>query len=68
MDRYCLSPVSTPPHEDLLFCDPTISALRHTPGGAFGSCRHKLKPYDTDSREYERLIEVFKAHDIGYFF
>ncbi len=46
----------------------TIAALRHTPSGAFGSCRHKLKPMDADSREYERLIEVFKAHDIGYFF
>ncbi|HTO57509.1 MAG TPA: 6-phosphofructokinase [Pseudomonadales bacterium] len=45
-----------------------IAGLRNTPSGAFGSCRHKLKSYDTDPREYERLIEVFKAHDIGYFF
>lgn len=45
-----------------------ISALRHTPGGAFGSCRYKLKEPVFDTREYERLIEVFKAHDIGYFF
>lgn len=45
-----------------------IAALRHTPSGAFGSCRFKLKKI-TDSRaEYERLIEVFRAHDIGYFF
>lgn len=48
--------------------DETIAALRHTPGGAFGSCRHKLKNFDENRREYERLIEVFRAHDIGYFF
>lgn len=46
----------------------TIAALRHTPGGAFGSCRYKLKGIDENLAEYERLIEVFKAHDIGYFF
>ncbi|MCH8226884.1 MAG: 6-phosphofructokinase [Proteobacteria bacterium] len=45
-----------------------ITALRHTPGGAFGSCRYKLKSIEESSREYERLIAVFKAHDIGYFF
>lgn len=45
-----------------------ISALKHTPGGAFGSCRYKLKSLETNRREYERLIEVFRAHDIGYFF
>ena len=45
-----------------------IAALRSTPGGAFGSCRFKLKGLETSKREYERLIEVFKAHDIGYFF
>jgi 6-phosphofructokinase 1 len=45
-----------------------IAALRHTPAGAFGSCRHKLKSLEKDRRQYERLIEVFKAHDIGYFF
>ncbi len=45
-----------------------ISALRHTPSGAFGSCRFKLKSLDENRREYERLIEVFKAHNIGYFF
>lgn len=45
-----------------------IAALRHTPGGAFGSCRYKLKGLDQSRREYERLIEVFQAHDIGYFF
>jgi 6-phosphofructokinase 1 len=45
-----------------------IRKLKHTPAGAFGSCRHKLKPWDKDPREYERLIEVFRAHDIGYFF
>ena len=45
-----------------------IGRLRHTPSGAFGSCRYKLKSLDQNRREYERLIEVFKAHDIGYFF
>ncbi len=45
-----------------------IAALRHTPGGAFGSCRFKLKGMDESRAQYERLIEVFKAHDIGYFF
>jgi 6-phosphofructokinase 1 len=45
-----------------------ITALRHTPGGAFGSCRYKLKSIEESKREYERLIEVFRAHDIGYFF
>lgn len=45
-----------------------IAALKHTPGGAFGSCRFKLKSIAESRREYERLIEVFKAHDIGYFF
>ena len=46
----------------------TIAALRHTPSGAFGSCRYKLKSIEQNRAEYERLIEVFKAHDIGYFF
>jgi ATP-dependent phosphofructokinase / diphosphate-dependent phosphofructokinase len=46
----------------------TIRGLRHTPAGAFGSARFKLKGLDTHRAEYERLIEVFKAHDIGYFF
>jgi ATP-dependent phosphofructokinase / diphosphate-dependent phosphofructokinase len=45
-----------------------IAALKHTPGGAFGSCRYKLKGLEQNRREYERLIEVFRAHDIGYFF
>jgi 6-phosphofructokinase 1 len=45
-----------------------IAALRHTPGGAFGSARYKLKGFDVNLAEYERLIEVFRAHDIGYFF
>ena len=48
--------------------DGAIAALRHTPSGAFGSCRYKLKGLDENKVEYERLIEVFKAHDIGYFF
>jgi 6-phosphofructokinase len=45
-----------------------IRALRHTPGGAFGSCRYKLKGLEEGRPQYERLLEVFKAHDIGYFF
>lgn len=45
-----------------------IAALRHTPSGGFGSCRYKLKSLEANQREYERLIEVFKAHNIGYFF
>lgn len=45
--------------------DEDIAKLLHTPSGAFGSCRHKLKD---DGLEYDRLIEVFKAHNIGYFF
>ncbi|PKM46585.1 MAG: 6-phosphofructokinase [Gammaproteobacteria bacterium HGW-Gammaproteobacteria-1] len=45
-----------------------IAALRHTPSGAFGSCRFKLKSLEANKAEYERLIEVFKAHNIGYFF
>ncbi|MCC5856655.1 MAG: 6-phosphofructokinase [Ectothiorhodospiraceae bacterium] len=45
-----------------------IAALRHTPAGAFGSCRYKLKGLEENRAEYERLIQVFEAHDIGYFF
>ncbi|MGH8578024.1 MAG: 6-phosphofructokinase, partial [Gammaproteobacteria bacterium] len=48
--------------------DEAIAALRHTPAGAFGSCRYKLKGLDKSRAEYERLIEICKAHDIGYFF
>ncbi len=59
-------------HENLIDTslepDQSIAGLRYTPGGAFGSCRYKLKDIDTHRDEYERLIEVFKAHDIGYFF
>lgn len=46
----------------------SIAALRHTPSGAFGSCRYKLKSIEENPAEYERLIEVFKAHNIRYFF
>jgi 6-phosphofructokinase 1 len=46
----------------------SIAALRHTPGGAFGSARYKLKKFEENRAQYERLIEVFRAHDIGYFF
>ena len=46
----------------------SIAGLRHTPSAAFGSCRYKLKNIDEHQAEYERLIAVFKAHNIGYFF
>jgi ATP-dependent phosphofructokinase / diphosphate-dependent phosphofructokinase len=45
----------------------TIAALRHTPGGAFGSCRFKLKSLEADRAHYQRLIDVLRAHDIRYF-
>lgn len=45
-----------------------IESLKYRPGGVFGSCRYKLKSIDENLKEYERLIEVFKAHNIGYFF
>src|SRR3990167_6858105 len=45
-----------------------IAALRHTPASAFGSCRYQLKKMEQDDAEYHRLIDVFKAHNIGYFF
>lgn len=48
--------------------DAAIAALKYTPGGAFGSCRYKLKSIEENRAQYERLIEVFNAHDIGYFF
>lgn len=48
--------------------DETIGALLRTPGGAFGSCRYKLKSIEESEAEYRRLIEVFRAHEIGYFF
>jgi 6-phosphofructokinase 1 len=46
----------------------TIAGLRYTPGGAFGSARYKLAGIDKSRAQYERLIDVFRAHDIGYFF
>jgi 6-phosphofructokinase len=59
-------------HEEIIDLDQedplTLAALRHTPGGAFGSCRFDLGDPEKDLRQYERLVEVFKAHDIGYFF
>jgi 6-phosphofructokinase 1 len=59
-------------HEDLIDTGrespAAVAALKHTPGGAFGSCRYKLKSLEQDRAQYERLIEVFRAHDIGYFF
>ncbi len=44
-----------------------IDSLLHTPGGAFGSCRHKLRSFDEDNREYARLVEVFRSHKVKYF-
>ena len=59
-------------HEELIdtgaFSDAEVARLRHTPGGAFGSCRYKLASLDEDDRPYRRLIDVFRAHDVGYFF
>ncbi|MDD3650909.1 6-phosphofructokinase [Immundisolibacter sp.] len=58
--------------EDLLdttpLSAPDVSALRHTPGGVFGSCRYKLPDPVKDDRHYRRLLEVFDAHQVGYFF
>jgi 6-phosphofructokinase 1 len=48
--------------------DDAIASLRYTPSGAFGSCRYKLKNFEDSKAEYKRLIQVFKAHNIGYFF
>ena len=48
--------------------DIAIRNLKYTPGGAFGSCRYKLKNYKDDDSDYRKLLKVFKAHDIGYFF
>jgi len=45
-----------------------IAGLKYTPSGAFGSCRYKLKSFEENEREYRRLIDVFRAHDIRYFF
>jgi len=47
--------------------DATIAALRHTPAGAFGSCRYKLKSLEDNRAEYQRLMDVFRAHNIRYF-
>src|SRR5690606_40561746 len=44
-----------------------IRALAHTPGGAFGSCRYKLKSLDADRAKYERLLDVLRAHDVRWF-
>ena len=59
-------------HEELIdtgsLSDAEVARLRHTPGGAFGSCRYKLAALDDDEKEYRRLIDVFRAHDIRYFF
>lgn len=58
--------------EELIDTDETslevIRGLAYSPGGAFGSCRYKLRSIDENRAEYQRLIDVFRAHDIGYFF
>ena len=63
---------SAPLTEDLIDTsaesEDAIAALKHTPGAAFGSCRYKLASIQEHRAQYERLIEVFRAHDIGYFF
>ncbi|HKE42168.1 MAG TPA: 6-phosphofructokinase [Casimicrobiaceae bacterium] len=46
----------------------SITALKHTPAGAFGSCRYQLASIEKDRSQYQRLIDVFRTHDIGYFF
>jgi ATP-dependent phosphofructokinase / diphosphate-dependent phosphofructokinase len=54
---------------DLASEDPAqIDLLKRSPASALGSCRHKLKDLDTDRADYERILEVFEAHDIRYFF
>ena len=57
--------------EDLIDTTPLtaaqVRALAHTPGGAFGSCRLKLKSLAGDRAKYERLLAVFKAHDVRWF-
>lgn len=59
-------------HEDLIDTSKesasAVASLKYTPGGAFGSCRYKMQNIDDNPAEYERLVEVFKAHNIGYFF
>lgn len=54
--------------DTFLESEKNIAALKYTPASAFGSCRYQLKSLEKNDREYHRLIEVFKAHDIGYFF
>ena len=48
--------------------DREIAKLKHTPGGAFGSCRYKLQDPDNNNSEYKRLLDIFVAHNIGHFF
>ncbi|WP_341936958.1 6-phosphofructokinase [Marinimicrobium sp. C2-29] len=59
-------------HEELIdvsaLTDADLSALAHTPAGAFGSCRYKLKSLEEHGEEYRRILAVFEAHDIRYFF
>jgi 6-phosphofructokinase 1 len=45
-----------------------VAALKHTPGAAFGSCRYRLGSLTEQRAQFDRLIEVFRAHDIGFFF
>jgi len=58
--------------EDLLdtaaLGDADLAALAHTPASAFGTCRYKLQSLEENEAEYRRLLDVFRAHDIGWFF
>ncbi len=54
---------------DMSLEDPKeISMLKYTPSSALGSCRYKLKDPDTDTTEYERILEIFRKYDVRYFF
>jgi 6-phosphofructokinase 1 len=55
-------------YDTSLLSNTDIARLRYAPGGAFGSCRYKLKGLEQDKTKYERLVEVFRAHNISYFF
>src|SRR5215471_8385843 len=45
-----------------------LTALKYTPGAAFGSCRYRLMSLHEHRAQYERLIDVFRAHDVRFFF
>ena len=45
-----------------------LELLKYTPSSALGSCRYKMKDPDVDDADYKRILEVFKKHDVRYFF